>query len=218
MMTVAKEKNKIPFTRKLVIPLIAGGLAGFLASIGVTSFMDGWFGDDVSVSRTIAAVVGVLYMVIAIGVGVGAASPALGDKYLNTEDADEILEMRNMLMTSGAAMALFGAALILLAMAAPEGPIAARFALIGSAALFVVGGWLGWRSHKASDELFTAVNLEATAWAYAGTVIIGGGWAVGAHLGFAAPFAPLDWVTMFYIVALASSFIASGRRGMLKLK
>lgn len=218
MMTEAKQENQIPFMRKLVIPMIAGGLTGFISSFAITYNMDGWFGETASLSRQIAAVVGGLYMVIAIGVGVGAASPALGEKYLNTEDAEEILEMRNVLLNSGAGMALWGAGLILLAFAAPDGPIPSMIALLVAVAMFAVGSWLGWRSHKASDELFVAVNMEATVWAYIGTVIIGGGCMVGAHLGLMPALAPLDWLTLIYVVGLASSFISTGRRGMLKVK
>lgn len=218
MMTQAKEKSEIPFMRKLVIPMIAGGLTGFISSFAITYNMDGWFGETASISRQIAAVVGGLYLVIAIGVGVGAASPSLGEKYLNTEDAEEIMEMRNVLLNSGAAMALWGAALILLAFAAPDGPVPSMIALVGSAAMFTIGGWLGWRSHKASDELFVAVNMEATVWAYAATVLIGGGCMVGAHLELMPTLAPLDWLTLIYVVGLAASFVSTGRRGMLKIK
>jgi len=126
--------------------------------------------------------------------------------------------MRSVLLNSGAAMALWGGALIILAFAAPAGPITTIIALIASILLFAVGGWLGWRSHKASDELFVAVNMEATVWAYVGTFLIGGGCMVGAHLEFMPTLAPLDWLTLFYVVGLAASFISSGRRGMLKIK
>ncbi|MEM8725806.1 MAG: hypothetical protein AAGE86_09835 [Pseudomonadota bacterium] len=217
-MTQAKEKSEIPFMRKLVIPLIAGGLIGFISSFAITYNMDGWFSEAASLSRQIAAVVGGLYMVIAIGVGVGAASPSLGEKYLNTEDAEEILEMRNVLLNSGAGMALWGAGLILLAFAAPEGPVPTMIALIGSAAMFTVGTWLGWRAHKASDELLVTVNMEATVWAYVATIVIGGGCMVGAHLQLMPALAPLDWLTLIYVVGLAASFISAGRRGMLKPK
>ncbi len=218
MMNEAEQTTEISFMRKLVVPLIAGGLAGTLTSAGVLFYMDGAFGEAVSLSRQIAAAVGALYMVIAIGVGVGAASPALGEKYLNTDDADEIREMRTVLMNSGAAMALWGAALLILALAAPDGPIATTIALATSVVLLAIGSWLGWRAHNASDELFVAVNMEATVWSYVGTVLIGGGCMVGAHLELMPALAPLDWLTLFYVVALAASFISSGRRGMLKIK
>ncbi|MBV7259286.1 hypothetical protein [Erythrobacter crassostreae] len=218
MMTKAKEKNEIPFMRKLVIPIIAGGLTGFAASVGVVNFMDGTFGDDISTSRTIAAIVGALYMIIAIGVGIGAASPALGEKFLNTEDADEIREMRSVLIYSAAGMILWGGALTILAFAAPSGPMPAQIALITTALMMAVGSWFGWKSHNASDELFARVNMEATGIAYVGTIVIGGGWAMLAHLEMAQSLAPLDWLTLIYVAGLAAAFIAAGKRGMLKLK
>ena len=218
MMAEAEKSKEINYLRKLVVPLIAGGIAGIVSSMGVMAVMDGALGDDVSPSRMIAAVVGAVYVVIAIGVGVGAASPALGEKYLNTEDADEIREMRSMLMSSACAMTLWGVALIVLAMAAPEGPIAAEIALAVSIVTLLTGGWFAWRAHKASDELFASLNLESTAWAYSFTALIGGGWMVGAHLEMIPALAPLDWLSLIYIVALVSSFIGAGRRGMLKVR
>lgn len=218
MTTGTNDKNDIPVMRKLVVPLIAGGLAGFVTSFAITFNMDGWFGQEASISRQIAAVVGALYMVIAIGVGVGAASPVLGEKYLNTDDAEEILEMRSVLGYSAGATGLWGAALLILAMAAPDGPIAVTVALAMTAVLFALGSWLGWRSHKASDELFAAVNVEATVWAYVATVVVGGGCMVGAHLELMPALEPIDWLTLFYVAALLASFVSAGRRGMLKLK
>ena len=218
MMSETKSSPENSAPRKWIVPIIAGGLAGFLSSFFITFNMDGWFGEAASLSRQIAAIVGGLYVIIATGVGVGAASPALGEKYLNTEDADEILEMRTVLMNSGAAMALWGIALMVLAFAAPDGPIPSAIALAVSVTLLLVGAWFGWRSHKVSDELFAAVNLEATAWAYGGTVTIGGGWSIAAHLQMTTPLAPLDWMTLFFAVALIASFVSTGLRGMLKLK
>ncbi|MCK0129050.1 hypothetical protein [Erythrobacter sp. F6033] len=211
------SSNEIPLKRKMVIPLISGAVAGVVSAAAVMTFMDANFDDTLSASRMIAAVVGGLYMMIAIGVGVGAASPALGEKYLNTEDADEIREMRAVLLYSAIAMTLWGAALVLLALAAPAGPVPAQVALIIATAMMAIGAWLGWKSHKASDELYSRVNIEATAVAYFATIVIGGGWMMLAHLELADAMAPLDWLTMFYVTGLAATFIVTGRRGMLKV-
>ena len=47
-------------------------------------------------------------------------------------------------------------------------------------------------------------------------VVIGGGWAILAHLGFVPAPAPLDWLTMITLTMFAASFIVVGRRGLLK--
>lgn len=49
-------------------------------------------------------------------------------------------------------------------------------------------------------------------------LIVGGGWAMLARLGFANALAPLDWLTMFFGFALVAALIAVGRRGLLRLR
>ena len=173
--------------------------------------------DVLTPSRMIASVVGGLYLMLAIGVGVGAASPALGEKYLNTEDADEIRDQRSSLINSGLAMATWGAALIALASAAPLGPLATELALGFSVVAMAIGSWCAWQSFKASDELMAAVNLEASAITLAMVFLALGGWEIAGHLEIASGPQPLDTLTVFYVLSLLATFIAVGRRGMLKM-
>jgi hypothetical protein len=72
--------------------------------------------------------------------------------------------------------------------------------------------------HRVSDELMRAVNLEAGSLSYGLVVLFGGGWAMLAHLGYSAAPVPLDWLTMFYGLVLLASFIAVGRRGMIRIR
>ncbi len=218
MMAETNNPVEPTFLRKLVIPLIAGTLTGVLSSVAVLTYMDGELGDALTPSRMIAAVVGALYLMIAIGVGVGAASPALGEKYLNMEDAEEIREQRFSLINSGASMALWGAALIALAIAAPVGPLATEIALGFALVAVGIGTWCGWRSYKASDELLVAVNLEASALSLFAVFVALGGWATAAHLELTTGPKPLDVLTAFYVLSLLMAFVAVGRRGMLKIK
>lgn len=43
---------------------------------------------------------------------------------------------------------------------------------------------------------------------------LGGGWALLAHLGFAAAPAALDWLTLFIVLLFAASVIAVARRNL----
>lgn len=63
-----------------------------------------------------------------------------------------------------------------------------------------------------------AVNLEAGAISYGLVFAVVGTWAIFAHLGFVVAPQPLDLLSLFYVLVLAASFIAVGRRGMLKIK
>ena len=214
-MSEAQEPEGMPPKFKLVIQLIVGAFAGMLTGVVVLFWMEGMIKTGLSLSNAIAAVVGAIYALIAVGVFIGAMSPALGEKYLNVEDAGEIRDQRSMLLYSVVAMATFGGALILLAIAGPEGPISGEAALAMAVALIVVGSWCGWKSYKASDELMLAVNVEGTAISFILMFLVLGGWSAAAHTGVTIAPAPIDLLTMFYVISLLASFVAIGRRGMI---
>jgi hypothetical protein len=203
------------WVKKLLIPALIGGVVGFAASMAALQFIDSSAIGGLGKSPTIAALVGVLYIVIGLGVAMGTASPKVGARFLNVEDADELREQKMVLTSSGVAMVLWGAALAALALAAPDGPLPRAAALALGAGGLVIGSVLSLPVNRLSDELMRAVNLEAGAIGFALVMVIAGGWAMLAHLGYATLFAPLDLLTLFYVLMLAASFIATGRRGML---
>jgi hypothetical protein len=218
MMTEHETPHAVPWVRKLLIPALIGGVAGFAASFALLRFIDsdtvGGLGD----SATIAALVGVLYCVIALGILLGTAKPGLGARFLNVEDADELREQKQVLLRSGGAMLLWGAALMALALAGPEGPLPQGVALAVGAGGLLLGSLLSLLVYRACDELMLAVNLEAGALSYGLVLLVVGMWAVLAHLGFIAAPQPLDLLTAFYVLVLVASFIAVGRRGMLAIR
>jgi hypothetical protein len=112
-------------------------------------------------------------------------------------------------------MLLWGVSLLALALAAPDGPVPQAAALAVGGGGLVIGIALSVLVYRASDELMAAVNLEAGALGYGIASLVVGLWAMLAHLGYAAAPAPLDLLTLFYVLALVASFIAVGRRGML---
>jgi hypothetical protein len=215
-MTSENHTSAAPrWVRKLLIPGLIGGVAGFAASAAMMLYIDSPAVGGLGLSATLAALVGVLYCVIGIGIVFGTASPGLGAKYLNVEDADELREQKTMLVWSGASMLLWGVSLLALTLAAPDGPVPQAAALAVGGGGLVIGIALSVLVYRASDELMAAVNLEAGALSYGITSLVVGLWAMLAHLGYAAAPAPLDLLTLFYVLALVASFIAVGRRGML---
>ena len=215
-MTSENHTSAAPrWVRKLLIPGLIGGVAGFAASAAMMLYIDSPAVGGLGLSATLAALVGVLYCVIGIGIVFGTASPRLGAKYLNVEDADELREQKTMLVWSGASMLLWGVSLLALALAAPDGPVPQAAALAVGGGGLVIGIALSVLVYRASDELMAAVNLEAGALGYGIASLVVGLWAMLAHLGYAAAPAPLDLLTLFYVLALVASFIAVGRRGML---
>lgn len=203
------------WVRKLLIPLMVGGVAGFAASAGMMTFLESEAIGGLDESATIACLVGVLYAVTGFGMMIGVASPQLGARFLNVEDADELREQKRMLGLSGIAMLLWGAGLIALALAAPAGPVPVPAALTIGGGGLVIGTGLSIAVYRACDELMRAINLEAGALAYGLVLFVVGFWSILAHVGIVAAPAPLDLLTLFYVLVLTASFIVVGRRGML---
>ncbi|WP_066526018.1 hypothetical protein [Erythrobacter sp. CCH5-A1] len=214
MMIEDKSPGATRGLRSILFRMAIGGVVGYCAAFGMLHLIQGPLGG-LGESATAAALVGVLYLVIGLGVGLGTASPQVGARFLNVEDADELREQKKVLTLSGAAMVLWGGALIALALAAPDGPLPQAAALALGAGGLVIGTLISIPAYRLSDELMVAVNLEAGAISYGLMLLFAGGWAMLAHLGYAAAPAPLDLLTMFYVVVLLASFIAIGRRGML---
>lgn len=213
------ETSSLPrWVRKLLIPASIGAVLGYAASAAMLSYIDSAAVDGLSVSAMIAAVVGVLYAVIGLTIMLGTANPRLGARLLNVEDADELREQKKVLTLSAAAMLLWGVALLALALAAPGGPLPQAAALAVSGGGLVVGVGLSVMVYRIGDELMLAVNLEAGALSYGLLLLVVGLWAMLAHLGYVAAPAPLDLLTLFYVLVLVASSIAVGRRGMLAIR
>ena len=215
MMIEDKSPGTPRWVRKLLIPALIGGVAGFAASAGMMNFLDSQAVGGLSESAMIAALVGLVYALIGLGVAIGVASPQLGARFLNVEDAEELREQKRMLGLSGVATFLWGVSLIGLALAAPDGPVPTVVALVIGAGGTVTGSLLSVGVHRACDELMRAINLEAGSLSFGLVLLVAGTWAMLAHLGYAAAPAPLDLLSLFYVLVLAASFITAGRRGML---
>lgn len=218
-MTSENHTSAAPrWVRKLLIPALIGGVAGFAASAGMMRFIESTAVGGLGLSETLAALVAVLYCVIGFGIVIGTSSPGLGARFLNVEDADELREQKKMLVWSGASMMLWGVSLLALALAAPDGPVPQAAALAVGGGGLVIGIAMSVLVYRASDELMAAVNLEAGALSYGIVSLVVGLWAMLAHLGYASAPAPLDLLTLFYVLVLVASFIAVGRRGMLQVR
>jgi hypothetical protein len=74
---------------------------------------------------------------------------------------------------------------------------------------------LGIAAWRLSDELGRTLSREAGNMAFYLILLLGGGWAMLAHLGVVAAPAPLDWLTLFAVLLFVASFIAVGRRKLL---
>jgi hypothetical protein len=215
-MIMENKTREIPlWVRKLLIPALIGGVAGFAAASGAMYFIDSPAVGGLEESALVASLIAVLYLLMGTSVGFGAASPKLGARFLNVEDADELREQKKVLTLSGVSMTLWGISLLALALAAPDGPLPQGVALAIGAGGLVVGTVLSLSVYRACDELMRAINLEAGALTYGLVLLVAGTWAMLAHLGYMAAPAPLDLLSLFFALVLIASFIVLGRRGML---
>ena len=204
-----------PIWRRLAVPVLGGALVGFLAATGFLNLIDIGKGADLGESREIAGLAGVLYAMTGLAVLLGVASPGVGAKFLNVEDADELREQRKMLSCSGVAMSLLGGALVLLALTGEGAFVPASIGAIGAISMIAVSIILSVIMRRYTDELQRALSNDAVATAFYILLLIGGGWSIFAHLDYVAGPAPLDWLTMFAVSLLVGAFWQTARRGLM---
>lgn len=211
----AEKKRKL---KKTILALSLGGVAGFFGALGLMKLIDTGVLGELGASREIASLVALVYLLTAGAIGFGLINPKAGARFLNVEDADELDEQRGMLLYSTIGMAVAGLALLIIALAGAGGPVDPMTALIAYVVLSVVAVVTSLRSMKLQDELMQAVGKEAGSTSFYLVVLIGGTWALLAHLGFVTGPQPLDWLTMFWALMLLAAFIVTGRRGMLAMR
>jgi hypothetical protein len=215
MMDIANDKP-VSKWRKSGISGLVGALVGAAAMIGLIELYESGALGDLGASGMIACVTGAVYVLLGIQVGLGVALPALGRRFLNVEDAEEIREQRSTLAYATAVMIAWGGALMVVALAGPGGIVAPAMGLMAALGLVAVSVLLTALVWRHMDELMRGMSRECGNISFYLLLLVGGMWAMLAHLGFAAGPAPLDWLTMFTALTLLASFIAVGMRGMLR--
>jgi hypothetical protein len=208
-------QTKPPMWRKMAISVSIGGVVGLFATMPLIRLYDSGALGIAGASELITAFVGLLYLVLAMSVAVGVASPAFGARFLNVEEAEELREQRGALACSAAAMAAIGVMLIVLVLAGSGGIVPRSAALAAALTLSAATGLLSVMSWRRMDELMRNVSNEASSLMVYLILLVGGGWALLARLDYAPAPAPLDWLTMFFGLGLVASVVATARRGML---
>lgn len=208
-------------TQKWKKTLLSGLFGAVVGGAVVTALMRLGGADLARVmdgSRLALTATGVMYLLIAVMIGLGLAAPRTGAKVLNVDDAEELVDERPKLIRSILYMAVLGAALMLLGVArSPDfaaGLVAPGVALAAMALLFLLS-LVSFLWMKYYDELDRQMGLEGGAWAFflsAGVLLP---WAALDALGWNARLNALDVITVLSVSLLAGSFIAVGRRGMM---
>jgi hypothetical protein len=201
--------------KKIAVMFLAGGVAGYAAGYLLADQIDAVVEGPNAGSRLAALAVAVIYGITALMVLGGLINPRIGARFLNVEDAEELIEQRRLLTASATAMLATAAILALLALAAPAGPLAPG--LVGGvcAVLLAVAATAAVRQHRHSDELMREVVRDASVWSLGLIEGAAAVWAGGAHLGFFPGPSPLDILTAIVAATLIGALIAAGRRGLL---
>lgn len=164
-------------------------------------------------SEWVAAIAGSTLFVLAVFGALATASVHTGALLIDDEmAAEDMRERGRLLIYSFVWMAACGLLLTGLSFAGPGGVLFPKAALAGALGLIAVLVVLGIVTWRLSDELGRTLSHEAGNLAFYLILVLGGGWAILAHLGFATGPAPLDWLTLFTVLLFAASFIAVGRR------
>lgn len=200
---------------KTILSMLGGGLLGFCGASGLIYLIEAGHLGEPGLSQVVALLVALVYGLVGLIVIAGVASPRAGAKFLNVEDAEELIEQKPSLVASGWGMLLLGLVLAIVALGGAGGVLDPQAALLLAAPLLLVGAFLSIRSLRHADELMRALSGEATRLSYYLLFVGMGGWAALAHLGFAPAPAMLDLLTAFWMLTLVATFRVAGRRGLL---
>ena len=212
-MNARTEKNK---TRTMVLRMLAGAIVGaagaalFLQIVGERHMK---LADPAAV---LAMVAGLVYALMGLFVGLGLAIPNAGAELLNVEDEQELREERPKLRTAAIASMLIGLFLLTLAASGDSGSLlSSNTALVIAGtcffAIIAMNLWL----KGTYDELTLQISVEASALAMHFALVLLGGWAALAHLGFAPWLGPLGMIALLALLELAAIFWVGARKGLL---
>ena len=196
----------------LILNLVS--IAAFLLATG--GFRSLAHSGAMSISDWVAAATGAF---LVFGATLGALMTASTRTKLNLvvdeEAAEEMRERSRSFFYSFAWMAAWGLLLIGLSLAGPGGLLSPMAVGAGALFLIVIITLLTIASWRLSDELGRTLSRETGNVAFYLTLVLGGSWAMLAHLGFVVAPAPLDWLTLLTLLSFAAAFIALGRRKLL---
>jgi membrane associated rhomboid family serine protease len=204
-------------TQKLIVQTLTGAAFGAAGTFLFLRF-GGKVADFDDPSRLAAAATGIIYALMGLFVGLGAIVPGAGAKFLNVEDADEILAERKSIGPGAIGCLLIGLLLMALSLTpgggspgglSPDAAMAIAAVCVGG--LLLVGWWVRGKI----DEFNQRLGIEASALAMHLSLLLFGGWAALAHVGYVQWITPLGLLAGFALLELGAIFWVVGKRGLL---
>lgn len=194
---------------------VQGGL-GFVAGFGAMAFLH----ESELLARIQCSagavglfLVGSAYLVVGLFVFVMSIDPRVGAKVLFLQDADEVLDLRAVLLSSGIVYALIGVGQVALVLADAEvvSPLIGATTMLFS---FVLAACVSVYLWSLYDEFWKQVTLEASQITLLILVLFVPGWSITARFGWGPAVDPLGLIALLTGVALAGGMIAVLRRGI----
>ncbi len=203
-----------PNARKLALQLLSGGLVGSIASLGLIKALPSLLRTEEFGGVALLAT-GMIYALVGLFGGLGVAVPWIGTRLLNVADHEDLADQRAILAGSAVSCFALGLALMLVALAEPQGSVPGSLAIAALALSLVLATVITCLQWRLYDELMRGISLESTAVMAGIAFPVITLWATLAHVGKAAPIDPLGLIALIAGALLIGSFIAAGRRGML---
>lgn len=165
---------------------------------------------DTGASEVLAVAVGMMH----VSFGLTAAAVRASARFLDdAEEAEEVHREGRALLLGAGALVAAGSSLILLSLSGPGRLVPPAGGLAGALLLNALAWILVAVRSRRLDELSRVAEREAGSLAIGWLSLVGGTWAILAHLGFVPAPAPLDWLTMIWGFNFAAGIIAAARRG-----
>lgn len=157
--------------------------------------------------------VGMAYLAMGLLIYLSSLRPRLGASILSVQDADELRELRPIMLGSGIVLAAIGAGQVALVLADAKAvsPLIGASAMLLSIVLAALVSVYLWSLY---DEFWKQVTLEGsqmTLWILLVLVIA---WSIFARFGWGPAVDPLGLIALMMGVALVGTMIAGLRRGM----
>ena len=212
----APTKSK---TRKVAIQLIAGALAGAVATYLIIGAIEGSNFNLDDPSRVSALLIGIIFALMGVFVGLGAMMPGPGSRLLNVEDEEELRDLRTPLWRGAIVMLLIGIMMGTLALAGGRdwpGIVSPPLAAIVVAAAVLGTALLSYFGRNDNDELMRSIAREAAAWGMYSCLTIFSIWGSLAHLGYASWITPLGMVSALLAIQLLVIQVVCAKRGLYK--
>ena len=199
--------------RNFLIQNAVAIMAFLLVIWGFTSFARI---GTIGASGWVAAMTGATLVVMAVIGSLAMASTRTDLDLIEDElAAEEMRERGRLFLCSFGWMAVCGLLLVGLSLSGPGGILSPAVAGAGALSLIVILVLLTIAAWRLQDELGRTLSHETGNMAFYLILVLGGGWALLAHLGFTAMPAPLGWLTLFILLMFAASIIVLARRKLL---